>query len=103
MLSYCKHRATGVGSCCEVLSGEKQRLKRGYDFEEAETPEQAQEQKRMKRDRKKEIRLKAFVLEFYCKLILMEMSHSSLRQKEIISKEGVDLLLSLQDFHTPEH
>lgn len=57
----------------------------------------------MKRDRKKEIRLKAFVLEFYCKLILMEMSHSSLRQKEIISKEGVDLLLSLQDFHTPEH
>ena len=44
--------------------------------------------------------MNAFVLEFYCKLILMEMSHSSLRQKEIIQKEGVDLLLSLQDFHS---
>ena len=36
------------------------------------------------------------MLVFYCKLILIEMSHSSLRQKEIMQKDGVELLQTLE-------
>ena len=41
------------------------------------------------------------MLVFYCKLILIEMSHSSMSQKTIIQKKGVDHLLTLEEFSAP--
>lgn len=38
------------------------------------------------------------MLIFYCKLILLEMSHDSSRQQEIIQKNGVKILESLEQF-----
>ena len=38
------------------------------------------------------------MLLFYCKLILLEMSHDSLRQQEIIQKDGARILETLELF-----
>ena len=43
-------------------------------------------------------RLETKVLDLYCKLILLEMSHSSMMQKYIINKEGQEILMSLEEF-----
>ena len=57
---------------------------------------------KFKKDEKDDPHLRAIMLVFYCKLILIEMSHSSLRQKEIITKNGDELLITLQDFSKVE-
>lgn len=41
-------------------------------------------------------RCEIFIL--YCKLILVEMSHSSVRQKQIIQAQGIEYLESLDKF-----
>ena len=50
----------------------------------------------MARDGKIENDSRCEMLLFYCKLILLEMSHDSLRQKEIIGKDGVRILETLE-------
>ena len=48
------------------------------------------------RDGKAENDARCEMLLFYCKLILLEMSHDSLRQQEVIQKNGVHILETLE-------
>ena len=55
----------------------------------------------MARDGKLENDSRCEMLLFYSKLILLEMSHDSQCQQEIIQKDGVRILETLQEFGTP--
>ena len=52
------------------------------------------------RDGKAENEARCEMLLFYCKLILLEMSHDSLWQQEIIHQNGVHILETLEQFGT---
>ena len=55
----------------------------------------------MARDGKIENDSQCEMLLFYCKLILLEMSHDSSRQQEIVGKDGVKVLETLEQVNTP--
>ena len=52
----------------------------------------------LSRDGKIENDARCEMLIFYCKLILLEMSHDSLKQQDVIKKNGVRILETLEEF-----